>query len=327
MPTRTDGDISDSPNRENPSWRKRLRLEVGNKRIREQRTGRGWRHYCNIPAIKRVVLLKGLGALGLLGRARACAENLEIRELTLTLDRLPSQLSGLRILHLSDFHFDGRPDFVDKVCALVRRVEFDLCAMTGDYDLDYQLPTEGVVADLTRIVEHIQCAHGVFATLGNHDESGLIEPMRRMGVQVLMNENRYCNVGDELFCLLGVDDPHDYRCDDLQAALENVPDNAFKILLAHSPELIDEARDEGVHLYLCGHTHGGQIRLPGVGAVYNSARCSRQYIRGAWQSGAMRGYTTSGLGCVYAPVRLNCPPEAALITLESTGNNKSERVS
>jgi len=116
-----------------------------------------------------------------------------------------------------------------------------------------------------------------------------------------------------------VDDPYDFRCDDLPAALDAVPPEGFKILLAHTPDLYREAAAAGVHLYLCGHTHGGQIRFPLLGALFHHAQAPRALIMGAWRHGPMYGYTSPGAGCSSLPVRFNCPPEITMIELGKAG--------
>src|SRR4029079_2861599 len=100
---------------------------------------------------------------------------------------------------------------------------------------------------------------------------------------------------------------------DLDAALSGVPEDACKVLLVHSPEVIARAAERGVDLYLCGHTHGGQVCLPGLGPVVLNANCARRYARGTWRYGSMQGYTSSGLGTSCVPVRFFCPPEVAVI--------------
>jgi len=97
--------------------------------------------------------------------------------------------------------------------------------------------------------------------------------------------------------------------------LQGVPENAFKVALAHSPEMYEQAAAAGIHLYLCGHTHAGQIRLPWIGATLVNADCPRAFTHGAWQHGTMMGYTSAGVGCSLLPVRYNCPPEIALIEM------------
>ena len=115
--------------------------------------------------------------------------------------------------------------------------------------------------------------------------------------------------------VIGVDDPHYYGCDDLPGALESVPSEAFKILLVHSPEIIEKAEAAGIDLYLCGHTHGGQICLPLLGPLISNSNCARKYTRGQWQYKHLQGYTSPGVGTSGVPVRFFCPPELGLIEL------------
>ena len=115
--------------------------------------------------------------------------------------------------------------------------------------------------------------------------------------------------------VVGLDDPHYYGCDDLPGALQGVPEETFKVLLVHSPELVAEAETHGIGLYLCGHTHGGQICVPFLGPVISGANCSRRYIRGAWRHKRVQGYTSAGVGVSVVPVRFFCPPEIVVIEL------------
>jgi uncharacterized protein len=229
---------------------------------------------------------------------------------------LPPALDGLTLLHLSDFHFsDSDPEFTEAAAALVRGEETDLCVLTGDYRYGYYGPQEGIKAHLQRVLSGIHARYGVFAVLGNHDLSTVVPLFRELGVQLLVNDGRLLNVRDEKIWIGGVDDPHKFRADSLEDAMAGAPDDAFKLLLAHSPEIIPEAADLGVDLYLCGHTHGGQVRLPYFGAIYANARCESKYAGGVWRYGAMHGYTTWGMGVTDLPVRYFCPAEALHITL------------
>jgi predicted MPP superfamily phosphohydrolase len=114
---------------------------------------------------------------------------------------------------------------------------------------------------------------------------------------------------------MGVDDPHFFGCDDLHEASRGVPERAFKLLLAHTPELYKDAAEAGVDLYLTGHTHAGQVRFPFVGALAQLADCPRAFAFGHWRHQRMLGYTTAGAGCSLLPVRFNCPPEIVIIEL------------
>jgi predicted MPP superfamily phosphohydrolase len=112
-----------------------------------------------------------------------------------------------------------------------------------------------------------------------------------------------------------VDDPHYYRTHDLDLAFRGVPDQAFRILIAHSPEAYKEAATFCTHLYLCGHTHGGQICLSSWGPVFTHSRAPRYTAGGRWQYQRMKGYTCRGAGASGVPLRFNCPGEISLITL------------
>ena len=119
--------------------------------------------------------------------------------------------------------------------------------------------------------------------------------------------------------IIGVDDAHYYGCDDLSTPLAAVPESAFKLLLAHTPELYAEAAEAAIDLYLCGHTHAGQVRLPYWGPLMLNAACPRAYTQGRWRHGSTAGYTSAGVGCSLLPVRYNCPPEIAVIELARSG--------
>jgi predicted MPP superfamily phosphohydrolase len=138
--------------------------------------------------------------------------------------------------------------------------------------------------------------------------------LENLGVRMLINEAIEITGRDGNLWIVGVDDTH-LGCDDLDAALRSVPKDGFKILLAHSPEIFDEAAAAEIRLYLCGHTHSGQIRLPKVGGLLTNADCPRSYTHGEWHHSDMRGYTSSGVGCSFLPVRYNCPPEITVIEL------------
>jgi predicted MPP superfamily phosphohydrolase len=136
-----------------------------------------------------------------------------------------------------------------------------------------------------------------------------------MGVRMLINESIAVGPVHEPVWVIGVDDPHLYGCDDLKTAMQNVPKRGFKLLLAHTPEIFEEANKAGIDLYLTGHTHAGQIRLPAIGALIQLADSPRAFSFGHWRHGSMQGYTTAGLGCSLLPVRFNCPPEIVVIEL------------
>jgi predicted MPP superfamily phosphohydrolase len=129
---------------------------------------------------------------------------------------------------------------------------------------------------------------------------------------MLINETIALQREDATLYLAGIDDPHFFQLDNIQKAAEEIPSSAASVLLSHSPEPYRKAAHAGFNLMLSGHTHGGQICLPGGFALMNNADCPRRYCRGAWQYHTMHGYTSVGSGASVVGVRYNCPPELVL---------------
>jgi hypothetical protein len=228
---------------------------------------------------------------------------------------LSERLSGLRVLHLSDLHTDGIIDEGRRLAGLLGDVKYDICFMTGDFRYETSGTHIPAIDALRRIAEVLDCTHGVYAVLGNHDCLDMVAPMEAMGIRVLLNEAVEVKHGGQSVWVVGVDDPHYFGTDDLPKALSGVPRDATKLLLAHSPEIIETAAAAGIHYYFCGHSHGGQLCLPwGVPVVTNS-RCSSRYAAGSWKYGSMSGYTSRGAGSSGLPARLFCAPEIAVHSL------------
>jgi predicted MPP superfamily phosphohydrolase len=238
-----------------------------------------------------------------------------VQHLELEFENLPQNLHGFRLLHLADLHIDGVNGLAEIVADRVAALPADLCVMTGDYRFAMEGPCDAVYSGMATVLSGVRTEHGVLAILGNHDESDIAVELETLGVRMLINEAVEITRGGDRLWVIGVDDPHHYGCDDLKSALESVPADAFKVILAHSPEMYEEAAAAEIHLYLCGHTHAGQIRLPGIGGPLTNADCPRAYTHGRWQHRGMLGYTSAGVGCSLLPVRYNCPPEIALIEL------------
>ncbi len=267
--------------------------------------------------VTRPLLRAGLSVAGLYGRGLKNALSPVIRNLLMTFDTLPTELDGFTLLQLSDFHIDGVPGLAEAMSALVGTLRPDVCVLTGDYRFEDRGPADAVYPLMRQLIASIRARHGIYGILGNHDSAEMAYRLEEMGVHMLVNDAIEIQDAGASFWVAGLDDPFDYRCDDLTQALESVPREAFTVLLSHAPELYEEATRANIDLYLSGHTHGGQIRLPFVGAVRHNARCPREYTYGLWQHSGMRGYTTSGVGCSSLPVRFGCPPEAVMIHLRS----------
>ena len=230
---------------------------------------------------------------------------------------LPPALDGFRILHLSDLHIDGMGPLAETLAAMLCGISADLCVLTGDYRFDPDGPCEPVYGPLATVLQSVRARHGTFAILGNHDAPEIGFALERMGAVVLVNESVEIRAGGARFWLMGVDDTRESDRDQLTEAASGVPRDAFRVLLAHTPELYEQAASLNVHVYLCGHTHAGQFRLPWVGPVLLNAACPRAYGGGHWRHRQMHGYTSAGAGCSLLPVRYNCPPEIAIVELRA----------
>jgi len=257
-----------------------------------------------------------LQVLGLWNRGLRNALSPRMRRLRIACPPLSDHLDGFRILHVADFHFNAAiPEFPPIVRDLLSEVEADLCVLTGDFRFAQQGAYDHVFPAMETVLSGVRARYGTFAVLGNHDISALVEPFEAMGVNVLINEPHELAIEGGSLWLAGVDDQHRFRCHDIRLATTGIPRDAFTLLLAHSPELALEAPNYGIDLYLCGHTHWGQVRFPLIGALLYNSRCPRRFCKGRWRNGTMEGYTTAGVGTTDLPVRYNCPPEACLIEL------------
>jgi uncharacterized protein len=270
----------------------------------------------------RPVLKWGLKSLGLYESGLNAARDPVVRSLCFEFSSLPAAFHGFRILHLSDLHIDGIDGLAERTAEIVATLPVDVCVMTGDYRFEIFGTCADVYPRMELILRAIRSRHGVLGILGNHDPAEVAMELTQMGVNMLINDAAAVHSGGSNLWIAGVDDPHHYGCDDLDAALSGVPSDGFKVLLAHTPEMYEEARAADIDLYLCGHTHGGQIRLPklprGSWAPMKNAACPPEYTYGSWSHGGMRGYTTAGVGASLLPVRYNCPAEIVVIELRRT---------
>ncbi|MFV0416694.1 MAG: metallophosphoesterase, partial [Chthoniobacterales bacterium] len=160
-----------------------------------------------------------------------------------------------------------------------------------------------------------QLGKNPIGVLGNHDFIEKVAFLEHHGMQILLNENVALRRGDAQIWICGVDDPNFFGTEDLLRAKTETPPEAFLILLSHSTEPYQQAAMMGYRFMLSGHTHGGQICLPGGIPIINNARSPRRLISGAWREGPLQGYTSPGTGACGLPCRLNCPPEITLHTL------------
>jgi uncharacterized protein len=245
------------------------------------------------PAIRlfeRLLRLSGLHARGVQN-----ALDVTLKPITVTLKNLPAAFDGYRILQISDTHLDLLPSLVDRITPLLHGMSVDLLLLTGDYRNRHDDPPEPGLNLLQPILANLDPPDGSFALLGNHDPAASVPILESMGLQVLLNQTVTIKRPHGILHLTGLDDVHSYYT---QAAHDALRDGrtGCRIAAVHSPEVADIAADAGIDLYLCGHTHGGQIRLPWGGPLLTRLRRCRAYSHGLWRHGDMVGYTSNGAG-------------------------------
>lgn len=240
-------------------------------------------------------------------RGKRNAHAIRIAYNDIILPGLPENLDGYRLLHLSDSHLDMHEDTPHALIEAVRQVDYDTCVWTGDYRAKTNGPYDATISAIERVRSHLK--GDVYAVLGNHDTIRMVPAMEQLNIRLLLNENIKIEHNGATFYLAGIDDPHYYRADNFEKASQNIPEDAISILLAHSPEIYQQCAFADFNLMLCGHTHGGQICLPGGRPITLNARCPRYVGSGNWRYQQLRGYTSAGSGTSVVEARFNCPPE------------------
>lgn len=261
--------------------------------------------------IRAVLVMAGLYKRGLDN-----ARNVALRRNHVASVRLPAAFEGFTILHLSDLHVDMCPEAMARVAALAQGLVYDLCVLTGDYRGQTFGSFDETLAGMARLRAALKGP--VLAVLGNHDTIRMAPGLEEMGVRLLLNESTTIERGSGRIHIAGIDDAHYYRVDNIEKAGECIPHDAFSILLSHTPEIYRQAAHAGFDLLLGGHTHGGQICLPGGIAITLDSVLPRALGAGAWKYHEMQGYTSVGAGSSVVPVRFNCPPEITLHHLHSS---------
>ena len=285
-----------------------------------------------------------LGSAALLGGLSAAyawreSKRVERTRTVIQLHELPPGLDGLRILHISDTHFPANGESVPRFLRAVAAQDYDIVFATGDY-VESQRGWPVVVEAFRRISPQL----GMYAVLGGHDRyagvrslgdvgrqarrwrrrprlvdpTPLVQGLQAVGVQVLLNQSRAVEIGGEVVRLIGIDDAY-LGLDDLAAALpeddaEELP--GFRVLLSHSPDGVSSPLAASIPLALCGHTHGGQIRIPFYGAPVRHAQAvDRKRPAGLMRIGATTVYVSRGFGTATIPLRFACRPELGVVEL------------
>lgn len=253
---------------------------------------------------------------------RVTRERLQLTERDLAIADLDPRAEGLRLLHVSDLHLrDGFPE-LDEIVRMARQAPADLVLYTGDFiDDDDGTPV------LRSLLAEMPIAGGAFAVLGNHDhwalsrvprrndEAALRRALAAHGVDVL--DNRAVWLEQHGVTIVGVDDPVTgfARLGPATEGLRSGDGHGSTVLLSHTPDLAREFTEWRPDLLLAGHTHGGQVCLPGIGAVFRVGGLPRRSPAGLHVLGGVPTYVSRGIGCSGVDLRVRCSPEIALLTL------------
>ena len=241
----------------------------------------------------------------------------EVTEAVIRIKDLPERFEGFRIAQVSDVHHSRLVSIeeVRRVVGLANAAGADMVALTGDYTTD--LPR--YVEPCAEVLAELKAPEGVWAVLGNHDHStdGALTraALRRRGIEVLTNQNTELRRGADVLQLAGVDD-WGWGKADFARAMRGVDTGRPSLLLSHEPMALDVPETRGVSLILSGHTHGGQINLPFVGAPAAYVWEHLKYLRGTYESEGTQLYVSRGTGVIGVPIRLGARPEVAVIRLQ-----------
>jgi len=240
-----------------------------------------------------------------------------ISETDIFINNLPERFEGFRITQLTDIHHSNilGIDEVRRVVALAQQTKPDMFVLTGDYATTYRRYIEPCAEALSSL----NAPEGVWAILGNHDHYTDAElttrALERNHIAVLNNKNTSLQRGPDSIQLSGIDD-WTWNATDWRKAFEGLKEETPTILLSHQPGVLDFEQVKNVSLILSGHTHGGQIRLPWLGAPARFATKDLRFAQGHFQNGSVQLYVSSGTGVIGLPVRFGVRPEIAVLRLK-----------
>ncbi len=246
---------------------------------------------------------------------RESLSRVEMRTISIRSNRVPSGLSGLRIVHLSDLHIRCWTGVLADARRQLLHITPELVVITGDFGDAHSTPE--LTADLVgRLLEGVRPVLGCYGVLGNHDDARLAELLGDR-VRILANEHATLEFNGGRLVLAGVDGSS-MTSGDVPSALYGSDLEHFAILLTHFPSTIYQLPPRRVDLMLAGHAHAGQIRVPRLGPLWPVFDgIPRRYCWGFHHFRGTPFYVSAGLGCSWAaPIRLCCPPEITVITLE-----------
>ncbi|HWF40090.1 MAG TPA: metallophosphoesterase [Candidatus Acidoferrales bacterium] len=256
-------------------------------------------------------LIRGiLKVTGLYERGLRNTERIVVRHNEAHFRNLPPKFEGFTLLHITDLHADMSVRAMRRLAEILPGLDYDVCVITGDFRGETLGPFDECMAEMARLRPYLR--KPVYTVLGNHDTIRMVPTLEDMGIRVLLNESVTIERGNERIHLAGIDDAHLYHLQNFERATAEIPPGAFSILLSHTPETYRQATHADFAFFLAGHTHGGQLCLPGSIPMKLEAKMPRRLGKGAWKHHSMMGYTSVGVGSCIVPVRFNCPPEITL---------------
>jgi len=263
---------------------------------------------------------------------------IEVTRTDIHLERLPRALDGLTIAHLSDFHCQPNAAIersAREAIRLTMEENPDLIVITGDL-----FEISELACECARQLEGLAAPLGVWAVPGNHDRAQRdpfaylearpedVDTLRRvlseLGIVLLTNESRIIELDGATLAIAGVDD-FAYGRDDARKAISEADGADVTILLAHTPDMLDDPCVRKADLVLCGHTHGGQIQLPGVGAPWAPVWRDRRRASGLLSADGTLCYVSRGVASA-TRARFLCRPEVAILTLRQGRENQARAV-
>lgn len=243
------------------------------------------------------------------------ANSLSLERVSISLERLPKQLDGFKIIHLSDIHhspFTGL-EHIERTIKIANRLKPDMFILTGDY-VSHE---KKYIAPVAKALGGLKAEFGTFACLGNHDHwtdpDLVVKKFEAVGIRMLVNQGFRFEAHGASLWLAGVDD-HMVGKTDIAAALKGSFPDETKILLAHNPLIFRQAVRYGVDLTLSGHTHGGQVK---VRDPEKRLLPKRKLSSGLHRRKDSQIYITRGIGTVVLPIRYQCPPEISWLELRA----------
>ena len=296
-------------------WLER-RLKMEAEALKHTPFGVGPRHRKQFRRLQRILYVV-LTTIGLYGRGKRNALDIHFTEQVFEFPDLPPEFDGYRLLNVADPHFDTLEGTAERIAELIADREADLLVLTGDYRRHVYGPFEQILEPLALVLGAARVRDGKVAVLGNHDPAEMVAPIEALGLRVLINETVTLRRGSGALHLTGFDDMHYFYTPASDEAAAAAPPG-FRVALVHSPEFAFTAARAGYQYYLCGHTHGGQVCLPGGVPILTANELGHRFVVGRWQHEGMQGFTSRGAGTSGIPVRFFTRGEVTLITLRRT---------